>query len=100
MSGNLIEKLIQGERPTLLEAEKGNELISAINALQNIQIEEGEEYSVEYGEGEVIITVPEQTATEQSASSLDGWDEVAMYVAVNGVPRKKVFLMKDLPSTY
>lgn len=100
MSGNFIQKLIQGERPTLLEAEKGNELISAINALQNIQIEVGEEYSVEYGEDEVIITVPEQIATEQSASSLDGWDEVTMYVAVNGIPRKKVFLMKESPDAY
>lgn len=95
MSGNTIDELIQGERPTLLEADKGNEVIRAVNALQNIQLEEGEEMGVEYGEDEVIITIPEQIQQATGGATLDGWEEVTMYVAINGVPQKKVFLMKD-----
>ena len=101
MSGNKIEELVQGERPTLLEADKGNEVIRAVNALQNIQLEEGEELGVEYGDDEVILTIPEQVTQEATGEvNLDGWDEVTMYVAINGIPRKKVFLMKDSPDTY
>lgn len=38
-----IARLIRGQRPTLLETDKANELIDAVNALQNISLMEGEE---------------------------------------------------------
>lgn len=38
-----IARLLRGSRPTLLDADKANELIDAINALQNVTIQEGEE---------------------------------------------------------
>ena len=43
-----IPELIQGDRPTLLEAEKGNELINALNVLRNVTIGSGEQNQVLY----------------------------------------------------
>ena len=51
-----IEKLVLGERPTLLEAEKGNELIKALNVLAGISIEKGKEDAVLYSSDGVKIT--------------------------------------------
>ena len=45
-----IPALVKGERPTLLEAETGNEVVTAINTLGNISITRG--YG--NGDGEVI----------------------------------------------
>ena len=50
-----IEDLVKGERPTLLEAEKGNELIKALNALRNITIASGYADEVVYADDEVAI---------------------------------------------
>lgn len=50
-----IEDLVKGERPTLLEAEKGNELIKALNALRNITIASGYADEVVYSDDEVAI---------------------------------------------
>lgn len=38
-----IARLLRGGKPTLLDTDKANELIDAINSLQNISIMEGEE---------------------------------------------------------
>ena len=43
-----IEELVKGERPTLIEAEKGNELIDALNILGKITIEKGTDDEVQY----------------------------------------------------
>ena len=50
-----IEALEKGKRPTLLEAEKGNELIDALNALRNITISSGSVDEVKYADDEVSI---------------------------------------------
>ena len=42
-----IKKLVKGETPTLLETSKGNELIDAINALANVDIQKGDEDRVD-----------------------------------------------------
>lgn len=38
-----LARFIRGQRPSLLEAEKANEIIDCLNSLQNIQIVEGTE---------------------------------------------------------
>ena len=38
-----IARLIRGSKPTLLDTDKANELIDAVNSLQNISIMEGED---------------------------------------------------------
>lgn len=51
-----IESLRKGYRPTLLEADKGNELIDALNVLRLMDIEPGEEDKVELSLDGVKIT--------------------------------------------
>ena len=54
-----IEELVKGERPTLLEAEKGNEVIEALNVLGNMTIESGHMNDVQYSaDGVKIIYDP------------------------------------------
>lgn len=68
MSGQQIQRLQHEQRPTLLETKKGNELIDALNALQNCTIQYGETFDVVYGSNEVAFTIPlpeEQQAQEQ-----------------------------------
>ena len=57
---NNIKEVIVGQTPTLLEAEKANELIKRINSLLNIRIEttQSETGEVIYGEDEITIVVP------------------------------------------
>lgn len=50
-----IEELVKGERPTLLEAEKGNEVIDSLNVLRNMTIESGHRNDVQYSEDGVKI---------------------------------------------
>ena len=50
-----IPELVKGERPTLLEAEKGNEVINALNALRNLTITAGQVDEVKYADDEVAI---------------------------------------------
>ena len=51
-----IKKLEKGKRPTLLETDKGNELIKALEALSNITISKGARDDVVYGDDEIAIT--------------------------------------------
>ena len=51
-----IETLRKGYRPTLIEADKGNELINALNALRIMDIEPGEEDKVDLSVDGVRIT--------------------------------------------
>ena len=50
-----IPELVKGERPTLLEAETDNEVVTAINALRNITITPGQVDEVNYATDEVAI---------------------------------------------
>ncbi len=51
-----IKLLEKGKRPSLLETDKGNELIKALQALSNITISKGDRDEVVYGDDEVVIT--------------------------------------------
>lgn len=55
-----IANILRGARPTLLEADKANELINCVNALQNITITESNESRVEVTQGgiNIIVNVP------------------------------------------
>ena len=55
-----IEEVQKGKRPTLLETDKANELIRAINALGQIEIATSQtgEATVEYMGDSIKITVP------------------------------------------
>lgn len=52
-----IANLLRGSAPTLLNTDKANELINCVNALQNIQVIEGNETRVDVNQDGVIIQV-------------------------------------------
>jgi len=56
MPGNEIPLVVKGQRPTLLETDKANELIKAINALQNISIVHGDRDQVIFTGDQVAIS--------------------------------------------
>ena len=51
-----IELVVKGQKPTLLEADKANELIKALRALSNISIKKGGKDEVVYSDDEITIT--------------------------------------------
>lgn len=57
MSGKKIKQLRKGSAPSLLNTEKANEVIKAINALQDIRIVRGEYDSVSYGDTGITIQI-------------------------------------------
>jgi len=115
-----IVDLIKGERPTLLEAEKGNELIKALNALRNITISRSQEDGVTYSDDEVAITYGMKfdfTGTVKVINPLDlsemfvvsfskgslvsvtteasGWQEKEITICEDGSPVAYTFVVKS-----
>ena len=116
-----IAELVKGERPTLLEAVKGNEVIDALNVLRNMTIEKGTEDEVQFSEdgvkivygmnlGEVSgtfaiinandltqkisVTVDKGTITEISLGS-SGWEEKTITICEDGSAVDYTFLVKS-----
>lgn len=52
-----IKLLEKGKRPTLLETEKANEIIEALNALGNINIKLSDKTAISYYPGGVLIQI-------------------------------------------
>lgn len=91
MSGRIIKPLRAGQTPTLLSAAKANELVDAINALQNITINYGEYFNASYGSNGVVLTIPEP---EQTGSSNIDAEELPLNVCINGESVEKIFYIK------
>ena len=51
-----IELVVKGQKPTLLHADKANQLIKALQALSNISIKKGGKDEVVYSDDEITIT--------------------------------------------
>ena len=81
-----IPGLVKGERPTLLEAELGNEVIDAVNVLGNITIEKGTKDEVQYSASgiKVIYKFPP-----------DGWEEKTITICEDGSSVDYTFLVKS-----
>jgi hypothetical protein len=88
MSGPKINNVFPGMTPTLLSASKANQLIDAINSLQNIKIEYGPNFKAKYGANGVILTIP-----YPDGSGGLGSEELEMYVCINGEAVKRTFVL-------
>jgi hypothetical protein len=77
-----IQKLVKGEVPTLIQAEKGNELIDALNKLGNMTISAGDQDLVEYNANGIAITYNKFGVGEYSGTIkvLNAEDISQMYV--------------------
>ena len=86
----MIEEVQKGETPTLLEADKANELIKAINALTNMRIERGGTLDfIQISENNSILTLQD---FPQVQGQITG-NTINAYVCINGVAvLKKIFV--------
>lgn len=55
--------LLKGSAPTLLEAKKGNELITAINSLANMSVEPADFGSFKFADGKSVIDLSKLAQT-------------------------------------
>ena len=81
-----IDKLEKGARPTLLEAEKGNELIDRLNALGNMTVKTGTKNEVLYAGDSLVFTVKFPP---------DGFQLKEVEICENGTAEKYLFLVKS-----
>ena len=94
-SGQRIKRLVKGDTPSLLETEKGNELIDALNALQNIQIRYGESFKASYGSNGVTLTIPKpEEEEEESEIDLTDVEELTLGVCIDGEVTERIFLVR------
>ena len=91
--GEQIKQLVQGQTPSLVNTDKGNELINAINALQKIEVQrKGEKDFISYSSNNVLLNL--QEIPEGSAGTLDGYEEFSTFFCVNGQFQQKTILTK------
>ena len=84
---NPIQRVVKGQRPTLLETDKANEIIDAINALMNVEIleaDDDENPSVIISNTNTIFKIKKGGGNFE-ANTLDA------YVCVNGTAQLKTF---------
>ena len=88
-SGEKIELLVQGRIPSLVNADRGNEVIQKLNSLLNIRLIEGDSNEISYSENDVVITLKE------SSGDLAAYSEMSVFICVNGTAQLKTILIKD-----
>ena len=90
-AGENIELLVQGTTPSLVNTQKGNEVIQKLNSLLNIRLIEGEEYAISYSDENVVITLK----SSEDSGSIQGFEEIDVFLCVNGNAQLKTILAKD-----
>lgn len=83
-----INRVVKGERPTLLEASKANELIDKINALQNVTIQPGNQdivYVTDQGVDIYYKGTPGTTPPPSSTFQGSGVFDVLQVLNFNGL---------------
>ena len=98
--GKQIKRLEKGQTPSLLDTDKGNEVIDSVNALQKIRIQRnGTRDFVSYSDNDILITLkdfPEADSTESGQTTdFSGFSEMNVYFCVNGSVQLKTILVKD-----
>lgn len=78
---NQIQELVPGQAPSLLNAEKGNELIKAINSLRNSRGANGIEVKIDTN-GELVISQPHSQAAGYTFFFASGgsWTAIAEHI--------------------
>ena len=100
-----IDKLISGQTPSLLQADKGNELIDAINQIRESKSTANAERSgitlKVSSEGALELDVSEATAnalveiTQDTSDIPEGYREQRFNATVDGVSKGTIFLVKS-----
>ncbi len=90
-AGEDIDLLVQGTTPSLVNTDKGNEVIQKLNSLLNIRLIEGEEYAISYSDENVVITLK----GSEDSGSIEGYEEIDVFLCVNGTAQLKTILVKS-----
>ena len=91
--GEQIKELVQGQTPSLINADKGNEVIKAINALQKIEVQrKGETDFISYSSNNVLLNLKEMPG---AGGTLEGYEEFTTFFCVNGNASAKTILVKN-----
>lgn len=91
----IIRKVQKGKTPTLLEADKANELIEKINALLNMEVvRQGDTDKFEVSSTNSLLTLSEHNKSTGGAD-LDGWDTLEnVYFCIDGEASPRHILVK------
>lgn len=89
---------IQPTKCCIPKRKKINEIIKALNPLQQIEIQEsGNNFSVVYSDNNVMITVPEQDGDYYTDVFPSGYtEELLDIVDANNSPAQRYFLTKTV----
>jgi hypothetical protein len=86
-----LDRLQKGKAPTLLNTEKGNELIDKVNALSSMKVVRGSSDKFDVSSSNSVLTLQEMP---------EGiGEEIELWVCVDNVPKKLTFYVKDLVGT-
>jgi len=97
----MIAKVVKGGSPTLLHTEKANELIDAINMLQSLEIEYGDNLEIVRGSQTITIKIPQPEEQEKQKSFEDKISELPtktlmkkkIEICEDGIIKEKEFLI-------
>jgi len=89
-----IRKVQKGKAPTLLNTEKANDVITAINALMNMQIERGDYDKFEVSHNNSLLTLQTQPEGQGSADFGDFEELDNVYLCINGEAKQRTILIK------
>jgi len=87
----MIKKVVKGNAPTLLETEKANELIDAINKFEGLEIEYGDNLEIVKGKKTITIQIPKPPDEKKQKSFEDKLAELPTQTLM----KKKVELCED-----
>ena len=87
----MIKKLQNGQTPTLLDTDKGNELIDKVNALSHMQVVRGASDTFQVSTTNSLLTLTEHNQ--------EIGEEIELWCCVNGTAKKLTFYVKELPSS-
>lgn len=87
----MIAKVVKGNSPTLLHTEKANELIDAINMLQSLEIEYGDNLEIVQGTQSITIKIPQPPKQEKQKS----FDDKIAELPTQTLMKKKIDLCED-----
>ena len=86
----MINKLQKGQSPTLIDTEKGNEIIDNINALSSMKIVRGGSDSFQVSSSNSVLTL------EENKSNGSG-EELKLWICHNNEAKEVTFYVKELP---
>nr|BAR32845.1 hypothetical protein [uncultured Mediterranean phage uvMED] len=85
----MINKLQKGQSPTLVDTDKGNEIIENINALSSMKVVRGGSDSFEVSKSNSVLTL------QETPSNIG--EELKLWICHDNEAKEVTFYVKELP---